>query len=122
MWVVQRQSPPKKQEHSLHAQSLNRVQLFLTPWTVACQAPLSTGFSRQEYWNGLPFPPPGDLPDPGIKRSSPGSPALAGGFFTTAPPGKPKNLTAFPNCFLWRTAGAAGLNKSLFITESPKTN
>ena len=44
-----------------------------TPWTVACQAPLSTGFSRQEWWSGLPFPTPGDLPDPGIK---PGSPAL----------------------------------------------
>ena len=43
------------------------------PWTVACQAPLSMGFSRQEYWSGLPFPPPGDLPDPGIE---PGSPAL----------------------------------------------
>ena len=53
--------------------SLSRVQLFATPWTVAYQAPLSMGFSRQEYWSGLPFPSPGDLPDPGIK---PGSPAL----------------------------------------------
>ena len=52
----------------------------------ACQAPLSMGFSRQEYWSGLPFPPPGDLPDPGIK---PMYPTLAGGFFTTEPPGKP---------------------------------
>ena len=42
-----------------------------TPWTVACQAPLSVGFPRQEYWSGLPFPPPGDLPDPGIKSASP---------------------------------------------------
>ena len=58
---------------------LSRVQLFATPGTVAHQAALSMGFSRQEYWNGLPFPSPGDLPDPGIK---PGSPALAGGFFT----------------------------------------
>ena len=49
------------------------------------QAPLSTGFSRQEYWSGLPFPPPGDLPDSGIEHASP---ALAGGFFTTEPPGK----------------------------------
>ena len=57
-----------------------------TPWTVAHQAPLSTGFSRQEYWNGLPFPSPGNLPDPGIK---PVSPVLAGRFFTTEPPGKP---------------------------------
>ena len=53
--------------------SLSCVQLFATPWTVAYQAPPSMGFSRQEYWNGLPFPSPGDLPDPGIK---PGSPAL----------------------------------------------
>ena len=57
------------------------AQSYLTaiPWAVACQAPLSMGFSRQEYWSGLPFPSPGDLPDPGIK---PTSPALAGGVFT----------------------------------------
>ena len=59
---------------------------FATPWTAAHQTPLSTGFSRQEYWNGLPFPPLGDLPDPGIE---PESPALAGRFFTTVPPGNP---------------------------------
>ena len=58
----------------------------MTPWTVALQASLSMGFFRQEYWSGLPFPPPGDLPDPGIK---PVSSALAGGFFITASPGKP---------------------------------
>ena len=61
----------------MHAQSLF-AQLFVTPWTVAHQAPLSVGFSRQEYWSGLPFPSPEDLPDPGIE---PMSPALAGGFF-----------------------------------------
>ena len=55
-----------------------------TLWTVARQAPLSMGFSRQEYWSGLPFPPPGDLPDPGIKPESLMSPALAGGFFTSS--------------------------------------
>ena len=49
---------------------LSRVQLFVTPWTVACQAPLSMGFSRQEYWSGLPCPPPGDLPDPWIEPGS----------------------------------------------------
>ena len=65
------------------------VRLFVTPWIVARQAPLSKGFSRQEYWSGLPFPPPSDLPDPGIKTMSPASPALAGGFFTTETPGKP---------------------------------
>ena len=59
---------------------------FVTPWTVARQAPLSMGFSRQGYWRGLPFPPPGDLSNPGIE---PVSPALAGRFFTTEPPGKP---------------------------------
>ena len=46
--------------------SLSHVQLFVTPWTVACQSPLFMGFSRQEYWSGSPFPSPGDLPDPGI--------------------------------------------------------
>ena len=56
--------------------------------TVARQAPLSMGLSRQEYWSGLPFPPLGDLPDPGIKPMSLVSPALAGRFFTTKPPGK----------------------------------
>ena len=68
------------------AQSLSPVQLFGTPYTVAHQAPLSMGFFRQEYWSGLPLPSPGDLPNPGI---NPVSPALAGGFFTTEPPGKP---------------------------------
>ena len=62
---------------------LSHVQLFVTPWTVARQAPLSTGFPTQEYWSGFPFPPPGDLPDPGIEPASPKSPTLAGGFFTT---------------------------------------
>ena len=66
--------------------SLSRVGLFATPWTVAYQAPLSMGFSRQECWSGLPFPSPGDLPDPGIK---PASPVLSSRFFTTEPPGKP---------------------------------
>ena len=51
--------------------SLSHVQLFVTPWTVAHQAPPSMGFSRQEYWSGLPFPSPGDLPDPGIEPVSP---------------------------------------------------
>ena len=57
-------------------QSLSHVQLFVTPWTAAHQAPLSMGFPRQEYWSGLPFPPPGDLLDPGIKPASPVSPVL----------------------------------------------
>ena len=60
-----------------------------TPWTVACQAPLSIGFSRQEYWSGLPCLPPGDLPSPGIEPASLTSPALARGFFTTSATRKP---------------------------------
>ena len=59
---------------------------FESPWTAACQPPLSMEFPRQEYWSGLPFPSPGDLPDPGI---GPVSPVLAGGFFTVEPPGEP---------------------------------
>ena len=68
------------------------VSDFGTPWTVACQAPLSIGFSRQEYWSGLPFPSLEDLPNLGIKPASPASPvspALADGFFTTESPGRP---------------------------------
>ena len=69
---------------TVRAQSLSHVQLFATPWTVALQAPLSMGFSRQEYWDGLPCHLPGDLLDPGIKPMSLPSPALAGRFFTTS--------------------------------------
>ena len=65
---------------------LSHVPTLVTSWTVACQASLSMGCPRQNYWSGLPFPSLGDLPDPGIE---PTSPALAGGFFTTEPPGKP---------------------------------
>ena len=64
--------------------SLSRIRLFATLWTVAHQAPPSTGFSMQEYWNGLPFPSPGDLQDPGIK---PRSPALQADTLTSEPPG-----------------------------------
>ena len=65
---------------------LSCVQLFVTPWTVACQSPLSMGFPRQEYWSRLPFPPLGNLLNPKIE---PASPALAGRFFTTEPHEKP---------------------------------
>ena len=81
--------------------SLSRVWLFATPWTVTYQAPRSMGFSRQEYWSGLPFPSPGDLPNPGIE---PGSPALKVDALTSEPPGKPN------------TKGALVLEKTL---ESP---
>ena len=71
-------------------QLLSHVQLFVTPWTVACNPPLFMGFPRQEYWSGLPFPTPRHLPNPGIEFMSP---ALAGGFFTTESPG---NLVGHP--------------------------
>ena len=68
---------------------LSRVGLFVTAWTVARQAPLSMGFSRQEYWSGLPFPSPGGLPNPGIE---PGSAALQADALSSEPPGKSINL------------------------------
>ena len=81
VWV-----PPRPPENLLPSSkpycccvSFSVVTDYTTPWTVARQAPLSMGFSRQEYWSGLPCPPPGDLPDPGIE---PASLALAGEFFT----------------------------------------
>ena len=73
----------------------SHVPLFVTPWTVARQAPLSVVFSRQEYWSVLPRSLPGDLPDPGIEPASLVSPALAGGFFTTEPPGEPKYINKY---------------------------
>ena len=72
------------------------VRLFVTPWTAAHQAPLSMGFSRQEYWSGLPGPPPGDLPDPGIKPTSLVSPVLAGRFFTTSTTWEAKKQSSPP--------------------------
>ena len=71
---------------------LSRVRLFATPWTVAYQASPSMGFSRQEYWSGLPFPSPGDLPNPGIK---PGSPALEADALNSEPPGKAERDVAY---------------------------
>ena len=68
-------------------QLLSCVRLFVTPWTIACQASLYLGFSRQEYWDGLPFPSPGVFPNPGIE---PGSPALQADALPSEPPGKPR--------------------------------
>ena len=76
----------KSSGKALKVKSLSRVRLFATQWTVAYKASPSMGFSRQEYWSGLPFPSPGDLPDPGVK---PGSPALEADTLTSEPPGKP---------------------------------
>ena len=74
----------------LHAQSLSHVQLFATLWTMAQQAPLSMEFSRQEYWSGLPFPTPVDLPDPGIE---PGSPSLQADSLPSSHQESPSTLT-----------------------------
>ena len=99
--------------------SLSCVLLFVTPWTGAYQASPSMGFSRQEYWSGLPFPSPGDLPNPGIK---PGSPALKSDALTSEPPGKPEMAT--PSVFLagesqgWRSLVGCCLWDR---TESDKT-
>ena len=82
--VVLTTGPPGKfLRQFLKVTSLSRVQLFATPWTVAYQAPQSMEFSRQEYWSGLPFPSPGDLPDPGIE---PGSPTFQADALTSDPP------------------------------------
>ena len=82
----------RRVEDFLHVYACMRVCLIVsclaTRWTIAHQAPMSVGFSRQDYWGGLPFPSPGDLPHPGIEPASPVPPALAGGFFTTGTPGK----------------------------------
>ena len=70
----------------------SRLQLFVTPWAVAHHAPQSMEFSRQEYWSGLPFPSPGDLPNSGIK---PGSPALQADALLPEPPGKPPHFSSY---------------------------
>ena len=82
------QSPVNSHRES---ESLSCVRLFAIPWTVAYQAPLSMEFSRQEYWSGLPFPSPGDLPNPGIE---PRSPALQADTLLSEPPGKPGEFTS----------------------------
>ena len=85
-WRIPWTEEPIKDPTVHSIQLLSRVRLFATPWTVAHQALLSMGLSRQEYWSGLPFPSPGDLPDPGIE---PRSPALQADALTSESPGKP---------------------------------
>ena len=89
-WPIQFIVQQKLAQHCqaiIYFQLLSHAWLFATHWTVSLQAPLSMGLSRQQYRSGLPCPPPQDLPDPGMEPTSPASPALAGGFFTTEPPG-----------------------------------
>ena len=78
-------------------ESLSHVQPYVTPWTVALQAPLCTGFSRQEYWSGFPFPSLGDLPNPGIEPASPVSPAFYAGSLLSEP-GFPGGLVFIKLC------------------------
>ena len=73
----------------MHASSLSHICLFAAPWTIARQDALSMEFYRQGYWSGLPFPTPGDIPNPGVEPMSLVSLALAGGFFITESPGRP---------------------------------
>ena len=82
------------------AQVLSHVRLFATPWSVASQAPLFMGFSRQEYWSELPFPSPGDLPDPGIEPMSPATPVLQADSLLSEPPGKPLSFISCPQRLL----------------------
>ena len=92
----------------MRTQLLSRVWLLTTSWPVAHQAPLSLGFPRQEYWSGLPFPSPGDLPTPGIEPASLASPVLAGRLFTSAPLGNP--LAPWPGINPEPLALEGGLN------------
>ena len=94
------------------AQLLICVQLFVTAWTVACEAPLSMEFSRQEYWSGQPFPSPGDLLDPGIKL---GSPVLQVDSLLSKPPGKPSGLQKLP--FLEGLKKLSNLNNQVITTN-----
>ena len=109
-WTAAHQAPPSigfsRQEYwsgvpwyldltakiCIHVHFISCVWFFATPWTAAHQASLFLEFSRQEYWDGLPFPSLGNLPNPGIKPASFVSPTLAGGFFTTEPPGETQHL------------------------------
>ena len=93
---------------------------FATPWTIAHQAPLSMGFSRQEYWSGLPCPPTGDFPNPGIKPTSLMSPALAGDFFTTSATWKTHykcELCFFKTC-IYLVLAALGLHCYMWVFSS----
>ena len=98
-------------ECSSCAQFFSHVWLFVTPKTVACQAPVSMGFSRQECWSGLPFSPPGDLPDPRIKPAFLASSSLAGVLFTAEPPGKNIPRKCIYNTKTWTVFTMAVFNR-----------
>ena len=94
----------------------------VTLWTVACHTPLSMEFSRQEYWSGLPFPSPGDLPHPGVKLMSPVAPALAGGFFTTEPPGKTYIIDNRKFVFVWFISLSIMPFSFIYVVTNGKTS
>ena len=113
--------PGRKKERKV--KSFSHVRILVTPWTVACQAPPSMRFSRLEYWRGLPFPPPGDRPNPGFE---PGSPALQADSSPSAPPGKPlpgrghvhseqMNTQSYISCHGFKSAGF----KSVLFSVTP---
>ena len=102
---------------------LSHFQLFATPWTVACQTPLFMGFSRQEFWSGLPFPPPGDLPNPGIEPISPASPVLQVNSLLQIQWGSPflnkfSSVQSLSRVQLFATSWTSALQASLSITNS----
>ena len=106
----------------------SHIWLFATLPTVASQAPLSMGFSRQEYWSGLPRPPPGDLPDPGFEHASLTSPALAGRFFTTSATRKPRLDHRVTQCWvknsnliLWQRGNSEGFRegRQIYVVLTP---
>ena len=95
----------------------SRVWLFVTLWTVAHQAPLSVGFPRQEYWSGLPCPPPGDLPDQAIEPASLMSPALAGRFFTTSTIWHHTYMIIYPHQMMAMLGIAVCITMQKIVTE-----
>ena len=96
---------------------LSHVQLFSAPWTVACQTPLSMVFSRQEYWRGLPFPTPGDLPDPEIEPTSPESPALTAGFFYHWVTWEAPKMTSHEGCEYHESTSCSVLSDSVQLHD-----
>ena len=105
-------------EHFVPAYLLSRIQLFVSLWTVAYQAPLSLGFCRQECWSGLPFSPPGDLSDPGTEHTFPVSPSMEGGFFTS--PVGMKNMLPLWNNPVWQFFNKLGLELLPLLSIHPR--
>ena len=91
------------------------VWLCVILWTVACQSSLSMGFSKREYWSGLPCPPPRNLPDPGVEPASPAAPCIAGGFFTTEPPENPSSPHSSTHHLFFRIF----MNDNVTVKEQP---